>query len=139
MHIDFGFLLSNAPGKGIHLEKGAHFKLTSEHVEVLGGIRSKKYREYRELMRLGFMALQEHADKIIKLVEMMFLSQRDLPCFIQGETLIKDLKERILPGGKIMNEIEVARHVDALVEHSYNNWRTKCYDRFQYCCQGIMQ
>jgi len=29
MHIDFGFLLSNAPGKGIHLEKGAHFKLTS--------------------------------------------------------------------------------------------------------------
>lgn len=70
---------------------------------------------------------------------MMFLSQRDLPCFVQGETLIKDLKERLLPEGKIMNEIEAARHIDALVEHSYNNWRTKCYDRFQYCCQGIMQ
>ena len=51
-------------------------------------------------MRLGFMALQEHADKIIKLVEMMFLGQRDLPCFVQGETLIKELKDRILPGGR---------------------------------------
>ncbi len=42
-------------------------------VEVLGGINTKKFREYRELMRLGFMALQEHADKVVKLVEMMFL------------------------------------------------------------------
>jgi hypothetical protein len=29
----------------------------------------------------GFMALQEHADKIIMLVEMMMLGQKDLPCF----------------------------------------------------------
>ena len=112
MHIDFGFLLSNAPGKGIQLEKKAPFKLTHELVEVLGGKKSKKFREFRELMRLGFMALQEHADKITKLVEMMFLGQRDLPCFIEGESLIKSLKERILPGGRPMSEIEAARHVD---------------------------
>ena len=43
-------------------------------VDVLGGIKSKKFREFRELMRLGFIAIQEHADKIIKLVEMMFMS-----------------------------------------------------------------
>ena len=56
IHIDFGFLLSYAPGKGIKLEQ-APFKLTNEMVEVLGGIKSKKFREYRELMRLGFMAI----------------------------------------------------------------------------------
>jgi phosphatidylinositol kinase/protein kinase (PI-3 family) len=56
MHIDFGFLLSNAPGKGIKFEQ-APFKLTGEMVEVLGGIKSKKFREFRELMRLGFMAI----------------------------------------------------------------------------------
>jgi phosphatidylinositol kinase/protein kinase (PI-3 family) len=56
MHIDFGFLLSNAPGKGIKFEQ-APFKLTAEMVEVLGGIKTKKFREYREQMRLGFMAL----------------------------------------------------------------------------------
>lgn len=72
MHIDFGFLLSNAPGKGIKFEQ-APFKLTQEMVDVLGGIKSKKFLEFRELMRLGFMAIQEHADKIIKLVEMMFM------------------------------------------------------------------
>jgi phosphatidylinositol kinase/protein kinase (PI-3 family) len=43
MHIDFGFLLSNAPGKGIKIEQ-APFKLTGEMVEVLGGIKSKKFK-----------------------------------------------------------------------------------------------
>ena len=35
-HIDFGFLLSNAPGKGVRMET-APFKLTQEFVDVLGG------------------------------------------------------------------------------------------------------
>jgi phosphatidylinositol 4-kinase len=39
MHIDFGFFLSNAPGKGVKFEK-APFKLTGEMVEVLGGVNS---------------------------------------------------------------------------------------------------
>lgn len=39
MHIDFGFYLSNAPGKGVKFES-APFKLTEEQVEVLGGDRS---------------------------------------------------------------------------------------------------
>ena len=108
MHIDFGFLLSNAPGKGLKFEK-APFKLTGEMVDVLGGHTSKKFREFRELMRLGFMAIQEHADKIVKIVEMMFMSQTELPCFILGENLLADLKQRILPlNGKLMNEIECA-------------------------------
>ena len=96
MHIDFGFLLSNAPGKGIKLEQ-APFKLTGEMVEVLGGNQSKRFKEFRDHMRLGFMAIQEHADKIIKVVEMMFMGLNDLPCFALGENLIGNLKDRILP------------------------------------------
>jgi phosphatidylinositol 4-kinase len=42
IHIDFGFLLSNAPGKGVRLER-APFKLTEEFVELLGGQESKKF------------------------------------------------------------------------------------------------
>ena len=56
MHIDFGFFLSHAPGKGMKFEK-APFKLTAEVVEVLGGERSTAFSEYRELMKQGFMAL----------------------------------------------------------------------------------
>jgi len=49
IHIDFGFLLSNAPGKGISFEK-APFKLTNEFVDVLGGIDSKYFNKFRKLL-----------------------------------------------------------------------------------------
>lgn len=137
MHIDFGFLLSNSPGKGFKFEK-APFKLTHEMVEVLGGIKSQTFAKFRELMKEGFMALQEHAEKIIILVEMMFMGQHDLPCFIEGEKTIKTLKERFFPKGTRMTEVECSKYIDALIKDSYDNWRTKAYDRFQLCCQGIL-
>jgi phosphatidylinositol kinase/protein kinase (PI-3 family) len=42
MHIDFGFLLSNAPGKGLKFEQ-APFKFTREMAEVLDNKSSKKF------------------------------------------------------------------------------------------------
>mmetsp|Transcript_10421 Transcript_10421/g.17491 ORF Transcript_10421/g.17491 Transcript_10421/m.17491 type:complete len:192 (+) Transcript_10421:463-1038(+) len=129
MHIDFGFFLSNAPGKGVKFER-APFKLTAEQVEVLGGNTSQKFAEYRELMKHGFLALQEHADKIIIIIEMMFLGQNDLPCFKGGELTIRDLKERFFPIGRKFTENECQRFVDSLIHESYENWRTRCYDNF---------
>lgn len=52
-HIDFGFLLSNAPGKGVKMET-APFKLTQEMIDVLGGQTSKKFDEFRKKMAKGF-------------------------------------------------------------------------------------
>jgi phosphatidylinositol kinase/protein kinase (PI-3 family) len=49
IHIDFGFLLSNAPGKGLKFER-APFKLTAEFIEVLGGVKSKNFKRFRDLM-----------------------------------------------------------------------------------------
>ena len=37
IHIDFGFFLSNMPGKGVELEMDCPFKLLSEYIEVLDG------------------------------------------------------------------------------------------------------
>ena len=91
VHIDYGFLLSNAPGRGLRFEQ-APFKLTYEIKQVLGGDQGKYYKLYRDLLKLGFMALQEHADKIIMLVEMMMLGQKDLPCFQDGEQTVVALK-----------------------------------------------
>ena len=124
--------MSNAPGKGFRFEK-APFKLSAEMVEVMGGPKSKKFTaEFRELMREGFMALNEHADRICLLVEMMFMGQHDLPCFIEGEKMIKDLKDRLFPNGmgKKMSELDSARFVDRLIDESYDNWRTRAYDKF---------
>ena len=47
IHIDFGFMLSNAPGKGIKFEK-ALFKITDEMLELIGGINSDNFKEYRK-------------------------------------------------------------------------------------------
>jgi len=56
LHIDFGFLLSNAPGKGVKFET-APFKLNQEMLDVLGGLESSKFRDFRHRMAKGFMAL----------------------------------------------------------------------------------
>lgn len=49
IHIDFGFMLSNAPGKGLQFEK-APFKLTKEFVDVMGGANSKYFSKFRKLL-----------------------------------------------------------------------------------------
>ena len=51
IHIDYGFLLSNAPGKGLKFER-APFKLTEEFVNVIGGTKNKKFKLFRDLMKL---------------------------------------------------------------------------------------
>jgi len=61
------------------------------------------------------MALQEHADKIIMLVEMVMLGQKDLRCFERGEETILTLKERFFPTKKMMNETEAKRFTDDLI------------------------
>lgn len=49
LHIDFGFLLSNAPGKGLEFEKNVPFKMLSEYIEVLGGVKSSMFNHFRKL------------------------------------------------------------------------------------------
>lgn len=49
IHIDFGFMLSNAPGKGLQFER-APFKLTNEFVDVMGGINSPNFSKFRKLL-----------------------------------------------------------------------------------------
>lgn len=114
VHIDYGFLLSNAPGKGLKFEQ-APFKLTTECINVLGGARSKYYKLYRDLVKLGFMALQEHADKIIMLVEMMMLGQKDLACFRDGEQTVVALKQRLFPTQKMMSETQAKKFTEDLI------------------------
>ena len=49
VHIDFGFFLSILPGKGLELEKHVPFKLLSEYVEILGGVKSALFNRFRKL------------------------------------------------------------------------------------------
>lgn len=52
IHIDFGFMLSNSPGS-VGFE-AAPFKLTHEYVQVLGGLGSPDYEDFKLLCKQAF-------------------------------------------------------------------------------------
>ena len=135
-HIDFGFLLSNAPGKGLKFEQ-APFKLSRDMVENLGGDKGHYFEQFRKLLKKGFLAVHKHREKIIILVEMMWCGNgRNLKCFEGGQETIDNLRKRLDPKG-CDKKVDVFRFVDGLIEQSIDNWRTKWYDIFQYYAQGI--
>lgn len=133
IHIDFGFMLSNAPGKGVKFEK-APFKLTDEWEDVLGGRRSNLFQKFRSTCVKGYVALKEKAEQIILMVEMMRSgSGASLGCFSAGEQATILLRQR-LAHQRGINDRE---YINQLIDQSLDNWTTRCYDRFQYCCQNI--
>ena len=136
IHIDFGFLLSNAPGKGLKFEN-APFKLSNDMVDCLGGVKGKYFDNFRKLLHKGFMAVNKHREKISILVEMMWCGHgKNLDCFEKGQEAIDQLKIRLNPREN-MKSVDMKKFVDNLISQSVDNWRTKWYDIFQYHVQGI--
>ncbi|KAI0748230.1 kinase-like protein [Daedaleopsis nitida] len=133
IHIDFGFMLSNSPGN-IGFE-AAPFKLPFEYIEVLGGLDSSPYREFRKLFKDGFDAARKHCDRIVTLVELM---QKDssLPCFAAfGEQTAQNLRDRFQQG---LTQSAVDELVQRLIDTSLgSNW-TRLYDSYQYYSQSIL-
>ncbi|KAF0682459.1 Aste57867_25411 [Aphanomyces stellatus] len=138
IHIDFGFLFTNSPGGNIGFES-APFKLTDEFVELLDGPRSTLFRHFRSLCVKAYWALHQNMDKLILLVEMMLVNEQPelrLPCFAGGKkATIDGLRERLNPG---LGKIACQEIVNELIDQSLNNWRTRWYDKYQYCCMGIL-
>ena len=136
IHIDFGFMLSNAPGKGIKFEK-APFKITDEMLELIGGINSDNFKEYKKRLFKGYFAIYDHYEKIQKLAEFMFIGQgKYFPCFVEKEIALTNLKERLRPRDNMSKQQKMQYIVD-LLSRSIDNWTTTYYDKFQYYIQGI--
>src|SRR5271156_3058773 len=91
IHIDFGFLLSNSPGRfGF---EAAPFKLTQEYVDIMGGLESEFFEQFRTLLKHAFKVLRKQAESIIILVEMM-AKDSNLPCFSSGPATALQLRQR---------------------------------------------
>ncbi|KAK9717510.1 Phosphatidylinositol 4-kinase pik1alpha (PI4-kinase)(PtdIns-4-kinase) [Basidiobolus ranarum] len=133
IHIDFGFMLSNSPGSvGFEM---APFKLTQEYLDVLGGVESEKFAEFKALFKQGFLSLRKFADNIILLVEIM---QKDssLPCFSNtGESTVAALRDRFQLS---LTEAQVDEYLEKLIISSCCNVFTRLYDTFQYYSNGIL-
>ncbi|KDO35761.1 hypothetical protein SPRG_18902 [Saprolegnia parasitica CBS 223.65] len=138
IHIDFGFLFTNSPGNNFNFER-APFKLTDEFVELMGGPRSSTFRYFRSLCVKAYWALHASTDKLVLLVEMMLVNDQAelrLPCFSGGKkATIDGLRDRLNPG---LGKIACQEFANDLVDQSLNSWRTRWYDKYQYCCLGIL-
>ncbi|CAD8153192.1 unnamed protein product [Paramecium octaurelia] len=135
VHIDFGFFLGNAPGKGIEIENKVPFKLLSEYIEILGGVQSDFFKKFRELFYKGFIALRKHSDRILLLVKMMYSGHKNsMPCFKRGDKSITQLEERFYLQEENQRLNVICQNI---INSSIDNWRAKWYDKYQYYFQGI--
>lgn len=132
VHVDFGFMLSNSPGN-LNFETMT-FKLTQEYIEVLGGIRSKVFNQFKQLMVKGFLALRAHAEEIISFIEMSIVSGIVLPCFQGRDRVLSELRDRFKLD---MTQQQCKDHVLKIIQEACDNWRTRWYDKFQRYSVGI--
>jgi len=135
IHIDFGFLLSIAPGGSFSVET-APFKLTEEMVELLDGLDSKLFGEFVTAFTKGFIALQANCENIISALTILS-NNSTFPCFQNKSTaqILERLKYRFRTE---LNVNDAVKHCLDLITNSYGHYGTKQYDNFQYYTNGIM-
>ncbi|KAI8469708.1 MAG: hypothetical protein J3K34DRAFT_459251 [Monoraphidium minutum] len=140
IHIDFGFMLTNAPGRlpgGVGFE-GSPMKLTREVLEVMGsdsnGAPSEMFDYFKVLCIQGFLAARKQRERIITPVQVM--SRSGFPCFQGGgDRAVRALSGRFAPG---LSEGEVVPHVLGLIGDSLDSWSTRQYDAYQRVLNGIL-
>ncbi|KAF9195327.1 Phosphatidylinositol 4-kinase pik1alpha (PI4-kinase)(PtdIns-4-kinase) [Haplosporangium sp. Z 767] len=132
VHIDFGFMLSNSPGSvGFEL---APFKLPQEYIDVLGGVNSEKFTEFKALLKKAFMAIRKHTENIVLLIDMMSKDSK-LPCFQYGDNAAQAVRDRLVLN---LTEVQAEEFVEKLIMSSCCNVFTRLYDTFQYYSNGIL-
>lgn len=155
LHVDFGFMLCDAPGgKAMQhiggFEHSAGFKLTNELVEVLGPTDGNEFQVFRSAILDGMRAVRSHAQELLGLVQLSMLgsenSQMNCFCHPRGypEAVLEDICDRLgLPGGvrnggdrKISDE-EFRQSVNRMIDDSIDHWRSRLYDTYQYHFVGV--
>lgn len=132
IHIDFGFLLSNSPGS-VGFES-APFKLTQEYIDVLGGLDSYYYKQFKELTKEAFKSVRRHVGRLVNMVELM-QTDSSLPCFRAGDNTSVHLTQRLQLH---LTDEEVDSFTENfLINKSLNSTYTRLYDQFQMLSQGI--
>jgi hypothetical protein len=135
LHIDFGFLLSIAPGGSFSMET-APFKLTEEMVELLGGLDSPLFGEFVTAFTKGFIALQANCENILSAINMLSINST-FPCFQNKPVpqILEKLKARFRSELSVKDAV---KHCLDLITNSYGHYGTRQYDTFQYYTNGIL-
>ena len=135
MHIDFGFLLSIAPGGMLSFET-APFKLTEEMVEVLDGFESTLFNDFVKSFTTGFIALKANAENIISTIKVLSTNS-PFPCFSGKDAgqIMEKMRQRFRSD---LNLSDTVQHCLDLIIESYGHAGARRYDSFQWYTNGIM-
>lgn len=128
--LDFGFMLGIAPG-GAKFERSP-FKLTTEMVQVMGGMDSQYFRRFRSLCVRAFLAIRPYSSQICHLVSAM--ANAGLPCLKNPESALRDLRDRFYLG---LSDSGAAVQMQRLVTWASQSISTTIYDQFQKYTNGI--
>ena len=135
VHIDFGFMLANAPGGTFALETSP-FKLTQEYLDVMGGEYSSQFETFRTLIIRAFLEARRYRDQICQLVRIVGECNPKLACFAGNvDAAVNALSDRFCVA---LTEEACIERVVALIDESLNNWRTVQYDNYQRITNGIL-
>eukprot|EP00301_Raphidiophrys_heterophryoidea_P010107 c1514_g1_i2.p2 GENE.c1514_g1_i2~~c1514_g1_i2.p2 ORF type:complete len:259 (-),score=72.58 c1514_g1_i2:244-1020(-) len=130
VHIDFGFMLGNAPRGAMET---APFKLTRDYVEVIGGYQSRMFRYFHHLCLGAMVEAKRSAQTLVLLVDGMQGSR--LPCFgTMPSAVVAALRDRLCIH---MTREQLESHVSGLIEKSAEAWTTRQYDNFQHISNNI--
>lgn len=148
IHIDFGFFLQNSPG-GVGFE-AAPFKFTTEYLTVLGGVKSPMFKYFKRLMVRGLSLIKKRQEELYTLITVMSVvhqpsqdgSKREkttaganyyhaYPCFRNPDTLVKEIRDRLISPRAKPGQSDMQRLVDDLITASLQNPATVLYDQFQ--------
>jgi Phosphatidylinositol 3- and 4-kinase/Phosphoinositide 3-kinase family, accessory domain (PIK domain) len=132
IHIDFGFFLTNSPGK-LNIES-APFKLTKEMIDLMGGYEGEMFNYYKVLIYQAFLVLRKFSGEFSLLLEMM-LPGETLPCFYDPSRVVREFKSRFCLH---LNDEACLEMIKQLIASSAENWRTDQYDVYQWVTNGIL-
>ena len=135
INIDFGFAMGMAPGHEFSFER-APFKLTQDYIDVMGGVSSTCFAEFKRLFVAGFEAARSNSQIALGLVEIM-MYKSNYPCFsgprYGGNKAIINFQNRLMLRTP---DKDVPKKALALIEASMNSYGTWAYDRFQLYSNG---
>lgn len=133
--IDFGFAMGMAPGHEFSFER-APFKLTQDYIDVMGGINSECFAEFKRLFVAGFEAARANSQIALGLVEIM-MYKSNYPCFsgprYGGKKALIGFQNRLMLHTP---DEEVKQRALQLIESSMMHSGTWLYDRFQLYSNG---
>jgi len=132
VHIDFGFIFDLSPGGDMKFE-GSPFKLNEEMIEIMGGTTAEPFLWFMELGVKAFLAVRQHVDSIITMVDLMLETQ--LPCF--KEATITNLRNRFYVDKSEEWAAQGMTSVMAQAFSSYSLTLSKAYDVFQYYANSV--